>query len=82
MIDGRWIDTVNGKYIDITALNPEDGGGDFFYCKDGHRYSSDDLFPLQSARLGQADIMIPLNYKAILLEEYGHRVLTKARFHW
>lgn len=34
-IDARWIDTDNGKYIDITATRERDGS---MYCKDGHHY--------------------------------------------
>jgi hypothetical protein len=43
-IDGRWIDTSNGKFIDITAVHHHSRDGDgrtvpgFLFCKDGHRY--------------------------------------------
>ena len=44
-IDARWIDTTNGKYIDITVLHSSgvmefeiDSDGHDFFCKDGHRY--------------------------------------------
>lgn len=44
-IDARWIDTTNGKYIDITAvhsLKPGEGlkmaEESVLFCKDGHRY--------------------------------------------
>jgi len=42
-IDGRWIDMTNGKFIDITAVHPDesgtaDGKPIFLFCKDGHRY--------------------------------------------
>jgi hypothetical protein len=44
-IDARWIDTTNGKYIDITAVHlpTSDEGSEpvdqsLLFCKDGHRY--------------------------------------------
>ena len=39
-IDARWIDTSNGKFIDITAVRPESPrrGNERMFCKDGHRY--------------------------------------------
>ena len=35
-IDGRWIDTMSGKFIDITAVHEE--SPEILFCKDGHRY--------------------------------------------
>lgn len=42
-IDGRWIDTTSGKFIDITALHRDEaesvkGRSSILFCKDGHRY--------------------------------------------
>ncbi len=44
-IDGRWIDTTNGKYVDITAVHVSPGKTEHIpfdqgvlFCKDGHRY--------------------------------------------
>ena len=38
-IDARWIDTTNGKFIDITAVHaPTKNSGGLLFCKDGHRY--------------------------------------------
>ena len=42
-IDGRWIDTTSGKFIDITAVHHEEigsgaGKSSVLFCKDGHRY--------------------------------------------
>ena len=43
-IDARWIDTTNGKFIDMTAVHrntrESDGGSQpgTLFCKDGHRY--------------------------------------------
>lgn len=42
-IDGRWIDTTNGKFIDITAVHVQTGQAsgysNFLVCKDGHKYN-------------------------------------------
>lgn len=41
VIDGRWVDTESGLFIDITAVrkNPNHPAGpDMLYCKDGHEY--------------------------------------------
>ena len=44
-IDGRWIDTTNGKYIDITAVHVSTGKPEYIssdqgvlFSKDGHQY--------------------------------------------
>ena len=42
-IDARWIDTSNGKFIDITAVHwnvNDDFGGQELYCRDGHKYTA------------------------------------------
>ena len=45
-IDGRWIDTTNGKYIDITAVHVSSGKPEYvsfeqgaLFSKDGHQYA-------------------------------------------
>ena len=35
-IDARWIDLSNGKFLDITAVQPD--GTQRLQCKDGHSY--------------------------------------------
>lgn len=42
-IDARWIDTTNGKFIDITAIHRDmaervEGKSNILFCKDGHQY--------------------------------------------
>lgn len=82
VISGRWIDKTSGKYLDITAIYTTSASNIIAYCKDGHQYLLDDLFPLQQVHLGKSQVMIPFNYKKLLQEEYGSKVLTKSRFHW
>jgi hypothetical protein len=36
MIDGRWVDTWTGLFIDMTVTRSDGKGG--LNCKDGHRY--------------------------------------------
>ncbi|KAK5310992.1 mannosyltransferase [Exophiala xenobiotica] len=55
-IDRRWIDTSNGKYIDITTVHVSPGKTEqapfdqsVLFSKDGHRFLSEDLFPLEDA---------------------------------
>ncbi|OAP65659.1 hypothetical protein AYL99_01631 [Fonsecaea erecta] len=88
-IDGRWIDTTNGKYIDITAVHVSPGrtehipfDQDVIFSKDGHRYQREDLFPLQDSTFEGIDVKVPRNPAKILAEEYGKKSLSNTRFHW
>ncbi len=38
MIDGRWIDTITGVFIDITTVRPKKGQPGSLACKDKHNY--------------------------------------------
>jgi len=43
VIDGRWVDTYSGLFIDITTVRkyndpPGHNREDLVYCKDGHEY--------------------------------------------
>ncbi|KAK5069407.1 mannosyltransferase [Lithohypha guttulata] len=86
-IDGRWIDTTNGKFIDITAVhfdnvNTIPGGAFLMFCKDGHRYEQQDIYPLQQSDMEGARVHVPAKSDKILREEYGVRSLTNTKFHW
>ncbi|KIX94989.1 uncharacterized protein Z520_09299 [Fonsecaea multimorphosa CBS 102226] len=88
-IDGRWIDTTNGKYIDITAVHVSPGKTEHtpfdqgvVFSKDGHRYRREDLFPLQDATFEGIAVKVPHDSVQILAQEYGKKSLTKTRFHW
>ncbi|KAK5398533.1 mannosyltransferase [Exophiala xenobiotica] len=77
-IDARWIDTTNGKYIDITAVHISPG-------KTGHipfEQGSDELFPLQDASFEGISVKVPHDSDKILAEEYGKKSLTNTRYHW
>lgn len=52
MIDGRWVDTDTGLFIDITTLRPNltaqaEGHEGYMMCKDRHHYNFTDIFPLR-----------------------------------
>ncbi|ETI24890.1 hypothetical protein G647_04260 [Cladophialophora carrionii CBS 160.54] len=88
-IDGRWIDTTNGKYIDITAVHvsvgktehtPFDQG--VLFSKDRHRYLSEELFPLEDKSFEGVAVKVPHKPSKILSGEYGKKSLTDTRFHW
>ena len=38
VIDGRWIDTITGVFIDITTVRPKKGEPGQLGCKDRHNY--------------------------------------------
>jgi len=38
MIDGRWIDTITGVFIDVTTVRPKKGDPGLLACKDKHHY--------------------------------------------
>ncbi|KAK5093981.1 mannosyltransferase [Lithohypha guttulata] len=55
-IDARWIDTENGKFMDITAVRQE-AGSDWAKCKDGHRYLAFRRYHFDAAtKLWQPDV--------------------------
>ncbi|EXJ60280.1 hypothetical protein A1O7_04432 [Cladophialophora yegresii CBS 114405] len=88
-IDGRWIDTTNGKYIDITAVHVSAGKAEHtpfdqgvLFSKEGHRYLSQELFPLQNESFEGIAVRVPRKSAKILSEEYGEKSLTNTRFHW
>ncbi|KIX02443.1 uncharacterized protein Z518_08384 [Rhinocladiella mackenziei CBS 650.93] len=89
-IDGRWIDTSNGKYIDITAVHVRPLLSDvqdppqapILFCKDGHEYQRDDLFPLRDTSLEGVRVKVPRDSAKVLQDEYGKKSLTNTRFHW
>ncbi|KIW76323.1 hypothetical protein Z517_11069 [Fonsecaea pedrosoi CBS 271.37] len=88
-IDGRWIDTTNGKSIDITAIHVSSGKTDhtpfdqgIFFSKDGHGYLREDLYPLQDTTFEGIVVKVPRDPAKILAKEYGKKSLTQTRFHW
>ncbi|KAK5080691.1 mannosyltransferase [Lithohypha guttulata] len=86
-IDGRWIDRTNGKFIDITALHQDERvtvkkDVTSLFCKDGHRYNNQDIYPLTLSQIEGIEVKVPARSNRILLEEYGPEALTNTRFHW
>lgn len=78
-IDAPWIDTINGKFIDITAVHQK---GARWECKDSHHYRGKDLFPLKLSNLEGLKISVPQQVERMLKQEYGRRALSNDRFHW
>lgn len=82
IIDARWIDVSNGLYIDITGLSetePEEAPG-IWSCKNGHHYSTADLYPMRESSYEGVPALIPYAYDKILIEEYHERALTATEY--
>lgn len=85
VIDGRWIDTDNGLFIDISTVRPDEerraqGVEGALMCKDRHQYLERDLFPLRDSYFEGIHVKIPFEYGDLLVEEYGERALTLTQF--
>ncbi|MCJ1376357.1 hypothetical protein MMC20_007599 [Loxospora ochrophaea] len=85
MIDGRWIDTETGLFIDITTLRPNktaraEGVEGALMCKDRHHYLEKEIFPLRESVFEDTPVKIPFDYKWLLEEEYTKRALTRTTF--
>ncbi|KAM5343154.1 hypothetical protein ACJ41O_014120 [Fusarium nematophilum] len=77
IIDGRWIDMDNGMFIDITGVREreEDRPG-VWSCKNKHRYSSQDLWPMRITEFEGVKTRIPFNFNKILIDEYDTKSLV------
>jgi LicD family len=78
IIDARWIDTMNGLYIDITGLSevyPEQKPG-IWSCKNFHDYRVRDLYPMRESMFEGVPAKIPYAYDQILVEEYRGQALV------
>ncbi|KHO00257.1 mannosylphosphate transferase [Metarhizium album ARSEF 1941] len=85
VIDARWIDTETGMFVDITALRREDDGSGAWACKDGHRYSGTDLWPLKESELEGVRALVPAQSTLLLRREYGDDSTKKEEYeghHW
>ncbi|KAJ5902708.1 hypothetical protein N7495_003236 [Penicillium taxi] len=85
VIDGRWIDTSSGLFIDITAVRKDDykrehGFSQALICKDKHHYTESQIFPLRESRFVGVPVKIPYAYTDLLVEEYGPTALTNKDF--
>lgn len=85
VIDGRWIDTSSGLFIDITAVRKDDerrqqGDSEALMCKDRHRYQESQIFPLRDSYFEDVPVKVPYAYTWLLEEEYGSKSLTNKNF--
>jgi hypothetical protein len=85
VIDGRWIDTDTGLFIDISTVRKNytaiaEGISGALMCKDNHHYLEKDLFPLRDSFFEGFHVKIPFDYAWLLEEEYGKKALTVQTF--
>jgi hypothetical protein len=71
IIDGRWIDTTTGRFIDLTVVHK--CGYSSFCVRGNHRYQYDDIWPLQPSKLHNLTVSIPHKAEKLLEAEYGPR---------
>lgn len=77
-IDGRWIDTETGLYIDITtARRTEVNGIPYLASRDGHKFREQDVFPLRDGLFEGMPVRVPRAYEELLRNEYGAEVMTQ-----
>jgi len=70
-IDGRFIHTPTGLFIDLTALAPSGEG--VLSTKCPHHYREEDLFPLHRTEIEGFPIFVPHRVDLVLEQEYGPR---------
>lgn len=81
VIDARWIDTTTGLFIDITGLaeiNPDKKPG-VWSCKNYHRYTTKELYPMRETTFQGVTANVPYSYENILTTEYANKALTKTQ---
>lgn len=83
VIDGRWIDTSTGLYVDITclwkAVDHEAGNG-ILAAKDGHSFREKYIFPLRETTFEGVEALIPNAYMELLSKEYGPMALVNGHY--
>lgn len=77
-IDARFIDTLNGYYLDLTAI-AYDGVG--FHAKSHHSYSTDAIFPLRRTSFHGTQVWVPNDNIRVLEDEFGSTRLRRRRAH-
>ncbi|KAL6229910.1 hypothetical protein BDW75DRAFT_234842 [Aspergillus navahoensis] len=85
VIDGRWIDTSSGLFIDITAVRADDerranGQPGALMCKDRHNFDESEIYPLRNSYFEDVPAKIPYAYTKLLQDEYGAKALTKTTY--
>ncbi|TGJ85335.1 hypothetical protein E0Z10_g3414 [Xylaria hypoxylon] len=83
VIDGRWIDTSNGMFIDITGLRERDAeqSPGVWSCKNNHRYRTSELWPLRRTEFEGVEAWIPYAFDKVLADEYGPKSLVAEEWH-
>lgn len=82
-IDARFVDRATGLYLDVTALRPSpapDDGAPRVATKCPHVYRTADLLPLVASELEGVPVHVPCDVAAVLVQEYGERVLERSVF--
>lgn len=82
-IDARFVDRGTGLYLDVTALRPipaAEDGEPRVATKCPHVYRVGDLLPPVSSDLDGVPVHVPRNVAAVLVQEYGERVLERRVF--
>lgn len=84
-IDGRWIDTDTGLFIDISTVRPDllrraQGVEGALMVKDKHHYLERDIFPLRDSFFEGIHVKVPFEYMPLLAEEYGEKCFTETNF--
>lgn len=82
IIDARFIDILNGMFLDITGLTANDPNNtDVISCKNSHNYDVSDIFPLRDTVFEGVSAKVPYAYTRILAAEYTHNSLIQTEFH-
>ncbi|KAK9467217.1 LicD family-domain-containing protein [Lipomyces arxii] len=82
LIDGRFVDTQTGLYIDMTSLAEADPirHPNIISCKNNHKYLVDDILPLRTTMFIGKRVYIPYEYEKVLQKEYSRRGLTNGKY--
>ncbi|RVX66786.1 hypothetical protein B0A52_08979 [Exophiala mesophila] len=83
IIDARFISVDNGLFIDITGLSeahPDTEPG-IIMCKNHHKYTLKDIFPLRETHFEGVKAKVPYSYIPILTKEYTEQALVRTEHH-
>lgn len=83
IIDARFISVENGLFIDITGLSeahPDTEPG-IIMCKNHHKYTLKDIFPLRETHFEGVKAKVPYSYIPILTKEYTDQALVRTEHH-
>lgn len=80
VIDARWVDMQSGLFIDITTARKSADMEGVLYCKDGHQFREEIIYPLHDTVFVNTTAKIPYAYVELLVAEYGEDALTDKSF--